>query len=90
MWFSQTPVPAVPPSVFDFAGTLASASPAVMLAIFIIALSTRRLVLPRELDVANARIVELERERDEYKGMALRTLETAERVASAVNERGRL
>lgn len=85
MWMLQVPV--IPG--MDIAGTLASASPALMLAIFIIALSTKRLILPRELDVANARILELEKERDEYKHMAFRTLELGERAVGAVGERGR-
>lgn len=77
------------PSVWDFAGFLADASPAVMLAMFIIALLRRWLVLPRELDDRDKRITELEEERDEFKTMAFQALKVGERVASAVEGRGR-
>lgn len=74
---------------WDFATFLADASPAVMLAIFILALLKRWLVLPRELDDRDKRVVELEGERDEYKNIAFRALNVGERVASAVEDRGR-
>lgn len=74
---------------WDFATFLADASPAVMLAIFIVALLRRWLVLPRELDDRDKRITELEEERDEFKNMAFQALKVGERVASAVEERGR-
>ncbi len=73
----------------EFASTLASASPALMLAIFIVAMATRRLILPRELDAANKRIEELERERDEYKQMAFRALDVGERAITTVEREGR-
>jgi hypothetical protein len=73
----------------DFAGTLADASPALMLAIFIIALLRRWLVLPRELDDRDRRIAELERERDQFKTMTFRLLNVGERVVGAAEERDR-
>ena len=76
-------------STLDLVSTLASASPAVMLAIFIIALIRRWLVLPRELDAAGKRIMELEKERDEFKAMAFSALNVGERVTSVVESRGR-
>lgn len=72
----------------NFAGTLAGASPALMLAIFIVALLKRWLVLPRELDARDNRVTELERERDEYKQMAFRALQVGERVATVAEDRG--
>lgn len=84
------PVPAPgSPSVLDAAGILADASPALMLAIFVIALLRRWLVLPRELDDRDRRIAELETERDEYKTMAFRALNVGERVVSVAEERAR-
>lgn len=61
---------------------LASASPIGLFAIFIVALLRRWLVLPRELDECQKRIGELERERDEYKRMVLKTLDLGERLTS--------
>ena len=78
-----------PTSGFDWAGVLSTASPAFMLAIFILALSTRRLVLPRELDERDKRILQLEAERDEYKQMAFRALNVGERVVSVAEARNR-
>jgi cell division protein FtsL len=75
-------------AALDFAGTLAGASPALMLAIFIVALLRRWLVLPRELDQRDQRIAELEKERDEFKTMALRALNVGERVVSVAEDRG--
>jgi len=89
----------VDPAVgLDYAGLLSSASPALMLAIFIVALSTRRLILPRELDVCIERLDELEKrhaeriaeiikERDEYKTLAFDALRIGERVVSAAEDR---
>jgi cell division protein FtsL len=82
-----------PTSGFQWAEVLSSASPAFMLAIFIIALSTRRLVLPRELDELRTerdkRILQLEVERDEYKQMVFRALNVGERVVSVAESRDR-
>jgi cell division protein FtsL len=78
-----------PTSGFQWAEVLSSASPAFMLAIFIIALSTRRLILPRELDDRDKRILQLEVERDEYKQMAFRALNVGERVVSVAESRDR-
>lgn len=78
-----------PTNSFEWAGLLSSASPAFMLAIFILALSTRRLVLPRELDDREKRILQLEVERDEYKQMAFRALNVGERVVSVAESRDR-
>jgi hypothetical protein len=76
----------------DFGGmaeTIGNASPAVMLAMFILALVRRWFVLPRELDQAYKRIAELETERDEYKAMLFRALDISERITSAVEERSK-
>lgn len=78
-----------PTSGFQWAEVLSSASPAFMLAIFIVALSTRRLILPRELDDRDKRILQLEVERDEYKQMAFRALNVGERVVSVAEQRDR-
>ena len=67
--------------------TIGNASPAVMLAMFIMALIRRWFVLPRELDQSYKRIVELEKERDEYKAMLFRALDVSERITAAVEER---
>ena len=78
------------PSGFSgLAETIGSASPAVMLAMFIIALIRRWFVLPRELDQCQKRIAELEKERDEYKVMLFRALDVSERITTAVEERSR-
>ena len=71
------------------ADTVGTASPAVMLAMFIIALVRRWFVLPRELDQSLKRIAELEKERDEYKVMLFRALDVSERITTAVEERAR-
>jgi cell division protein FtsL len=78
-----------PTGGFEWAELLSSASPAFMLAIFIVALSTRRLILPRELDDREKRILQLEVERDEYKQMAFRALNVGERVVSVAEQRDR-
>ena len=78
-----------PTNGFEWAGLLSSASPALMLAIFILALSTRRLILPREIDDRDKRILQLEVERDEYKQMAFRALNVGERVVSVAEARDR-
>lgn len=72
----------------DALAPIADASPAVMLAAFVIALWRRWLILPRELDTCQARLAELETERDEWKRMTLDALTAAERVTSAVERRG--
>lgn len=66
-----------------------NASPAVMLAMFVLALIRRWFVLPRELDHAYKRIIELERERDEYKTMLFRAIDVSERITAAAEERNR-
>ena len=71
------------------AETIGNASPAVMLAMFIIALIRRWFILPRELDQSYKRIAELEKERDEYKDMLFRALNVSERITAAVEERTR-
>jgi cell division protein FtsL len=78
-----------PTTGFQWAEVLSSASPAFMLAIFIVALSTRRLILPREIDDRDKRILQLEVERDEYKQMAFRALNVGERVVSVAESRDR-
>lgn len=74
---------------WGFISFLADASPAVMLAIFIVALLRRWLILPRELDDRDKRIGELEQERNEYKDMAFQALRVGERVTDVVDGRGR-
>ncbi len=73
----------------DFLAVLTSASPIGMLAIFVIALSTGKLVLPRELDNRDKRIAQLDAELDQYKAVAFGALTIGERVAGAAEERGR-
>jgi len=68
----------------DFLAVLTSASPIGMLAIFVIALSTGKLVLPRELDNRDKRIAQLEAELDQYKSLAFGALKIGEQVASVV------
>lgn len=77
-------------TLFDLAGTLASASPPLMLAIFIFAMLRGWLVLPREITARDKRIMELKEERDEYKLMAFRAVGLGERVASAAEQRRQL
>lgn len=72
----------------DALSPLAEASPAVMLAGFVVALWRRWLILPRELDCCQQRVVELEAERDEWKSTALNALGVAERVTTAAERRG--
>lgn len=81
--------PAPAPGFLDVATTLAEASPALMLGIFIVALLRRWLVLPRELDARDKRVDELEVERDEWKAMALQALTVGERVVQVAEDRGR-
>lgn len=84
----------------DFVSLLPTAGPSLMLAIFIVSLSTRRLILPRELDLAlerlaneekrhAERVAEVIKERDEYKAMAFDALRIGERVVSVAEERQR-
>lgn len=82
-------VPDDPGGFFNIASLLADASPALMLAIFIIALSKGWLVLPRELENRDKRIVELVAEKDEYKRMAFTALSVGERVTAAVEKGNR-
>lgn len=84
-WFTaQEPV-----SGFQWAEVLSSASPAFMLAVFIIAMVAGKIVLPREVDSRDKRILQLEVERDEYKQMAFRALNVGERVVSVAEQRDR-
>jgi hypothetical protein len=76
-------------SFSGLAETIGNASPAVMLAMFILALVRRWFVLPRELDQSYKRITELELERDEYKAMLFRALDVSERITAAVEERSK-
>jgi cell division protein FtsL len=78
-----------PTSGFQWAEVLSSASPAFMLAIFIIAMSMGKIVLPREVESRDKRILQLEVERDEYKQMAFRALNVGERVVSVAEQRDR-
>jgi hypothetical protein len=75
-------------SGFSIAGLLADASPPIMLGIFIVALLRRWLILPRELDAMVADLEEVKKERDEYKGLAIRALTVGERVTNVVEGRG--
>ena len=78
-----------PDNITGLAEVIGNASPAVMLAMFILALIRRWFVLPRELDLSYKRILELEKERDEYKVMLFRALDVSERITAAVEERDR-
>jgi len=73
----------------DFLAVLTSASPIGMLAVFVIALSTGKLVLPRELDNRDKRIAQLEAETNQYKELAFGALRVGERVTSRAEERDR-
>lgn len=79
---------------------LSTASGPVMLAIVIIALSTRKLVLPRELDYRDQRIADMTAEHarqiaryesdvSEFKRIAFGALRVGEKAADFVEERGR-
>lgn len=70
-------------------GFLANSSPVALFAIFIVALLRRWLVLPRELDARDARIRELEDERDEFKDLAFRALNIGERMTEQREGRAR-
>jgi cell division protein FtsL len=78
-----------PTDGLGWAELLSSASPALMLAIFIIALVMGKIVLPREVENRDKRIMQLEVERDEYKQMAFRALQVGERVVSVAEARDR-
>ncbi len=73
----------------DILAVLTGASPIGMLAIFVIALSTGKLVLPRELDNRDKRVAQLEAELDQYKTLAFGALKIGERVTSAAEGRAR-
>ncbi len=73
----------------DFLAVLSSASPIGMLAVFVIALSTGKLVLPRELDNRDKRIAQLEAETDQYKAVAFSALTIGERATGVAEERDR-
>ncbi len=73
----------------DFLAVLTSASPIGMLAVFVIALSTGKLVLPRELDNRDKRVAQLETELDQYKELAFSALRVGERATSHAEERDR-
>ena len=68
-------------------GMLSTASPIVMLAVFIVAMATGKLVLPRELSNRDARIAQLETELDQYKRLALGALTIGERTTSVIEGR---
>jgi cell division protein FtsL len=78
-----------PTSGFEWATVLSSASPALMLAIFILAMAAGKIILPREVASRDKRILQLEVERDEYKQMAFRALNVGERVVSVAEARDR-
>jgi hypothetical protein len=78
-----------PSSGFEWAGVLSSASPAFMLAVFIIAIVMGKIVLPREVESRERRILQLELERDEFKKMAFAALNVGERVVSVAEQRDR-
>jgi cell division protein FtsL len=70
----------------DLAKMLADLDTVVIFALFIIAMLRRWLILPRELDRAEKRIEELQREKDEYKSMAFRAVGLGERLADAAKD----
>lgn len=78
-----------PANGFEWASVLSTASPALMLAIFILAMAAGKIVLPREVENRDKRILQLELERDEYKQMAFRALNVGERVVSVAEARDR-
>lgn len=75
----------------EFVNFLSEASPALMLAAFIVLLFRPKgpLVLRRELDNCYTRIDELRKEKDEYKSMAFQSLNLGERVVTAAERNGR-
>lgn len=73
----------------DILAVLTSASPIGMLAVFVIALSSGKLVLPRELDNRDTRIAQLETELDQYREVAFRALRVGEKATSHAEERDR-
>lgn len=75
--------------MLEFANSLASLSPPVMLAVALIAFLRGWVVMPREIDRRDNQIKELEKERDEYKVMLFRALDVSERITAAVEERDR-
>jgi len=74
-------------SLFHLAGTLADASPPVMLAILLVALLRGWLILPREAQAQQRRMAELVAERDEYKTLAFQAVGLGERVAAVAEHR---
>lgn len=89
-----------PTSGFQWAEVLSSASPAFMLAVFIIAMVMGKIVLPREVESRDQRILQIEAERDkrilqleverdEYKQMTFTALQVGERVVSVAEQRDR-
>ena len=84
-WF----IAQAPTGGYEWAELLSSASPGLMLAIFIVALSAGKIILPREVESRDKRILQLEVERDEYKQMAFRALNVGERVVSVAEQRDR-
>lgn len=66
----------------DFISVVSNTSPIGMTALFIFALLKRWLILPREVDMRDERVKELEAERDEYKEMAFRALNVGEWAAT--------
>lgn len=73
----------------EFLDLFANASPIGMTALFIFALLKRWLILPREVDIRDERVKELEAERDEYKEMAFRALNVGEYMAANQSEGNR-
>jgi hypothetical protein len=78
-----------PSGGLEWTEVLSSASPIGMLAIFIGALAAGKLILPREVESRDKRILQLEVERDEWKQMALSALTVGERVVSVAESKDR-
>lgn len=68
--------------VIQLGELIANASPVALFGLFIASLLKGWLVLPRELQARDKRIIELARERDEFKAMAYKTLNISERFVS--------
>ncbi len=69
-------------NVQEFLALIGDGSPIVLFGIFIFALLKRWLILPREIDEKDKRIMQLETERDEFKVMAFDALNIGERITS--------
>ncbi len=71
----------------DLLSVLSSASPIVLISLFVAVLLKGGLVLPREVERRDKELAEAKLERDEYKNMAFKLANIGERVTTAVEGR---